>query len=746
MSNTKSKIFYTLTDEAPALATRSLLPIFQSFASTCDIDIDTKDISLAGRILANLKDYLKAEQQVPDALSELGRLVLEPSANVIKTPNISASIPQIKAAIKELQTAGYAIPEFPDNPSTPEEEKIRACYEKVKGSNVNPVLREGNSDRRAPAAVKNYAKNNPHSMGEWTAASKSHVATMKTGGDFRSSELSMTIEEACSVKIVFTDRHGEKTVKQDGLKLLAGEVIDAAFMSKNALCKFYEEQIEDAKQQNILFSLHVKATMMKVSDPIIFGHAVKTFYKEVFEKHADLFEHLGVQPNNGLGNLYSAMEKMNTEQRASVEADIKACYANRPDIAMVDSDKGITNLHVPSDVIVDASMPAMIRTSGCMWNKDGKLAETKAIIPESTYAYIYQEVFDFCKENGALDPTKIGSVANVGLMAQKAEEYGSHDKTYEAESNGVMQVIDEATDAVLFEHKIEKGDIWRMCQVKDLPIQDWVKLAVNRARKTGSPTVFWLDENRAHEAQLILKVNEYLKDHDTEGLDLKIMSPAKATRYSLEEITKGNDVISVSGNVLRDYLTDLFPILEVGTSAKMLSIVPLMNGGGLFETGAGGSAPKHVQQFVGEGHLRWDSLGEFLATAASFEHIADTTNNSKAEVLSTTLDIATSKLLSEGKSPSRKVNELDNRGSHFYLAMYWAEALANQGQDAELKTQFEGLAQALANNEKVIVDELNAAQGSPVAIDGYYLPAEELASQAMRPSTTFNELIEDFKS
>jgi len=746
MSNTKSKIFYTLTDEAPALATRSLLPIFQSFASTCDIDIDTKDISLAGRILANLKDYINAEQQVPDALAELGELVLEPTANVIKTPNISASIPQIKAAIKELQTAGYAIPEFPDQPSTPDEEKIRACYEKVKGSNVNPVLREGNSDRRAPAAVKNYAKNNPHSMGEWTASSKSHVATMKNGGDFRSSELSMTIENACSVKIEFTDRHGNETVKQEGLKLLDGEIVDAAFMSKNALCKFYEEQIEDAKQQNILFSLHVKATMMKVSDPIIFGHAVKTFYKEVFEKHADLFEHLGVQPNNGLGNLYGAMEKMNTEQRASVEADIASCYAKRPDIAMVDSDKGITNLHVPSDVIVDASMPAMIRTSGCMWNKDGKLVETKAIIPESTYAYIYQEVFDFCKENGALDPTKIGSVANVGLMAQKAEEYGSHDKTYEAESNGVMQVVDEATGVVLFEHKLEKGDIWRMCQVKDLPIQDWVKLAVNRARKTGSPTVFWLDEDRAHEAQLILKVNKYLKDHNTEGLDLKIMSPAKATRYSLEEITKGNDVISVSGNVLRDYLTDLFPILEVGTSAKMLSIVPLMNGGGLFETGAGGSAPKHVQQFIEEGHLRWDSLGEFLATAASFEHIADTTNNSKAEVLSTTLDIATSKLLSEGKSPSRKVNELDNRGSHFYLAMYWAEALAGQDQDSELKAQFSSFAQALADNENIIVDELNAAQGSPVAIDGYFLPAEELASQVMRPSETFNKLVDSFKA
>ena len=743
MSNTKSKIFYTLTDEAPALATRSLLPIFQSFASTCDIDVDTKDISLAARILSNMSEYLTEDQRVSDALAELGKLVLLPTANVIKTPNVSASIPQIKAAVEELQAKGYAIPDFPDDPKTDEEIKVRAGYEKVKGSNVNPVLREGNSDRRAPAAVKNFARNNPHSMGEWKPDSKSHVATMN-GGDFRSSERSMTIPKACSVKIEFTDSSGKKSIKQKGLKLLDGEVIDAMFMSKKALCKFYEEQIEDAMNNDVLFSLHVKATMMKVSHPIVFGHAVKVFYKDVYEKYSTLFEELNVQPNNGLGNLYGILEQVGEDLREKISADIDAVYKTRPAIAMVDSDKGISNLHVPSDVIVDASMPAMIRSSGKMWNMDGKLVDAKAVIPESTYAYIYQEVIDFCKENGALDPTKIGSVSNVGLMAQKAEEYGSHDKTYEMESDGYMRVIDEDTDLILFEHAVEEGDIWRMCQVKDLPIQDWVKLAVNRARKTGSPTVFWLDKNRAHEAQLIVKVNEYLKDHDTEGLNIMIMSPADATRFSLEEINKGNDVISVSGNVLRDYLTDLFPILEVGTSAKMLSIVPLMNGGGLFETGAGGSAPKHVQQFVKEGHLRWDSLGEFLATAASFEHIADTADNPKAQVLADTLDIATSKLLTEGKSPSRKVNELDNRGSHFYLALYWAEAIAAQDEDIELKTKFADLEKSLSDNEKVIVDELNAAQGSSVDIKGYYLPEEELATQAMRPSATLNSILDSF--
>lgn len=743
MSNAKSKIFYTLTDEAPALATRSLLPIFKSFASACDVEVDTKDISLAARILAIFTDYLKEDQRVPDALAELGELVLEPSANVIKTPNISASIPQVKAAIAELQADGFALPEFPDDPQTDEEKKVRSMYERVKGSNVNPVLREGNSDRRAPAAVKNYARKNPHSMGEWLPTSKSHVATMN-GGDFRSSERSLTLKDACSVKIEFTDKYGNATVKQSGLKLLAGEVIDAMFMSKKALRKFYEEQIEDAKNQGVLFSLHVKATMMKVSHPIVFGHAVTVFYKVVYEKYATLFDELNVQPNNGLGNLYSIIEQISGDLREKIEADIMACYKDRPAIAMVDSDKGISNLHVPSDVIVDASMPAMIRSSGKMWNMDGELQDAKAVIPESTYAYIYQEVIDYCKANGALDPTKIGSVSNVGLMAQKAEEYGSHDKTYEMEYDGYMRVIDEDSDLVLFEHAVEEGDIWRMCQVKDAPIQDWVKLAVNRARKTGSPAVFWLDKNRPHEAQLIIKVNEYLKDHDTEGLNLLIMSPADATRYSLEKINEGTDVISVTGNVLRDYLTDLFPILEVGTSAKMLSIVPLMNGGGLFETGAGGSAPKHVQQFNKEGHLRWDSLGEFLATAASFEHLADVNHNQKAQILADTLDIATSKLLDEGKSPSRKVNELDNRGSHFYLALYWAEALAAQDDDADLKAKFANLYEQLAKNEQKIVDELNAAQGAKVDIGGYYYPSEEKTNAAMRPSATLNQLIDGF--
>jgi len=743
MSTSKSKIFYTLTDEAPALATRSLLPIFQSFASSCDVDVDTKDISLAARILSSLSDYIDGDQN--DSLEELGKLVLEPSANVIKTPNISASIPQIKAAISELQEKGFALPEFPDDPQTDEEKKIRAAYETVKGSNVNPVLREGNSDRRAPAAVKNYARKNPHSMGEWLPTSKSHVSTMN-GGDFRSSERSMTLADDCSVRIEFTDANGNKSVKKSGLKLLAGEVVDAMFMSKKALRKFYEEQIEDAKQKDVLFSLHVKATMMKVSHPIVFGHAVTVFYKDVYEKYQTLFEELNVQPNNGLGNLYGILEQISGDLRKDIEADIEACYKNRPAIAMVNSDKGISNLHVPSDVIVDASMPAMIRSSGKMWNSDGQLQDAKAVIPESTYAFIYQEVIDYCKEHGALDPTKIGSVSNVGLMAQKAEEYGSHDKTYEVEGDGYMRVIDESNDLILFEHAVEEGDIWRMCQVKDAPIQDWVKLAVNRARKTGNTAVFWLDKNRPHEAQLIIKVKQYLQDHDTDGLDLLIMSPAQATRYSLEQINLGKDVISVSGNVLRDYLTDLFPILEVGTSAKMLSIVPLMNGGGLFETGAGGSAPKHVQQFNQEGHLRWDSLGEFLATAASFEHLADVNNNSKAQILADTLDLATSKLLDEGKSPSRKVNELDNRGSHFYLALYWSQALSEQGKDSELKAKFSTLAEQLSSAETTIIQELNDAQGKAVDIGGYYYPSDEKANEAMRPSATLNSIIDGFAS
>ncbi|NND81993.1 MAG: NADP-dependent isocitrate dehydrogenase [Gammaproteobacteria bacterium] len=743
MSNQTPTIFYTETDEAPALATRSLLPIFQSFAAACGIKIDTKDISLAARILANLADYLEPGQRVPDALAELGELVLKPEANVIKTPNISASIPQIKAAVEELQQAGFALPDFPTDPKTDEERAIREAYEKVKGSNVNPVLREGNSDRRAPAAVKNYARQNPHSMGEWSKDSKSHVATMN-GGDFRSSERSLTVAEPCSVKIEFTDAYGNKTVKQSGLKLLAGEVIDAMFMSKKALCDFYQEQIDDAMEQGVLFSLHVKATMMKVSHPIVFGHAVKVYYKDVYEKYATLFDELNVQPNNGLGNLYGIIEQISGDLRDKIEADIMACYDNRPPIAMVDSERGISNLHVPSDVIVDASMPAMIRNSGKMWNMDGELQDAKAVIPESTYAYVYQEVIDFCKQNGALDPTIIGSVSNVGLMAQKAEEYGSHDKTYEMEYAGYMRVIDEDNGKILFEHAVEEGDIWRMCQVKDEPIRDWVKLAVARARKTGDTAVFWLDKNRPHEAQLIIKVNEYLREHDTEGLNILIMSPADATRYSLQQITQGLDVISVTGNVLRDYLTDLFPILEVGTSAKMLSIVPLMNGGGLFETGAGGSAPKHVRQFLKEGHLRWDSLGEFLATAASFEHLADVNQKPQVQVLANTLDAATSKLLTEGKSPSRKVNELDNRGSHFYLALYWAQALVEQDDDAELQARFAPLASALQEQEAQIISELNAAQGSPVDLGGYYLPASDKADQAMRPSATLNELIDNF--
>jgi len=741
MTSAQPTIFYTLTDEAPALATRSLLPIFKAFTAAGGIQIGTKDISLAGRILANFADYLKDGQESADALAELGELVLEPHANVVKTPNISASIPQIKAAIAELQAKGFDIPDFPDDPENEEEKKIRATYEKVKGSNVNPVLREGNSDRRAPASVKNYARQNPHNMGEWLSSSKTHVATMN-GGDFRSSERSMTVTDDCSVKIEFTDSFGNSTIKQSGLKLLAGEVIDAMFMSKRALRQFYAEQIDDAKANDLLFSLHVKATMMKVSHPIVFGHCVTVFYQDVYEKYSTLFDELNVQPNNGLGNLYNTIEQISGPLRKRIEEDIMACYENRPAIAMVDSDKGISNLHVPSDVIVDASMPAMIRSSGKMWNMDGELQDTKAVIPESTYAYIYQEVIDFCKANGALDPTKIGSVANVGLMAQKAEEYGSHDKTYEMEYDGYMRVIDEESGLILFEHAVEKGDIWRMCQVKDAPIRDWVKLAVNRARKTGSTAVFWLDKNRPHEAQLIIKVKDYLKDHDTEGLNFLIMSPAEATRYTLEQITQDIDVISVTGNVLRDYLTDLFPILELGTSAKMLSIVPLMNGGGLFETGAGGSAPKHVQQFNQEGHLRWDSLGEFLATAASLEHLADVYENKQAQILADTLDAATSRLLTEGKSPKRKVNELDNRGSHFYLAMYWAQALAEQDQDADLKAKFAELADTLSAQEQSIIDELNAAQGAEVDIDGYYYPSQEKANEAMRPSSTFNALID----
>jgi len=652
MSSGQSKITYTLTDEAPALATRSLLPIVTAFANACDVEVETSDISLAGRLLAEFSEYLTPEQKAQDGLTELGELVHKSSANVIKTPNISASIPQIKEALKELKEKGYELPNFPDEPRSPEEKRILQRFEKVKGSAVNPVLREGNSDRRAPKAVKNYAKKHPHSMGEWLPTSKSHVACMN-GGDFRSSERSMVVPKDCSVRIEFTDEYGNSKVIRSNLALLQGEVIDAQFMSKKALRKFYREQIEDAKQRDILFSLHVKATMMKVSHPIVFGHCVTVFYEHVYEKYKTLFEELAVEPNNGVGNLYNRIEQLKDELRERIEADIMHCYEDRPAIAAVDSDRGISNLHVPSDVIVDASMPAMIRNSGKMWDMSGRLQDAKAVIPESTYAYIYQEVIDFCRENGALDPTTIGSVSNVGLMAQKAEEYGSHDKTYEMEYGGFMRVVEEETGRVFFEHHVEEGDIWRMCQVKDEPIRDWVKLAVNRARATGNTAVFWLDENRPHEAQLIIKVNKYLQDHDTEGLEFLILSPADATRYSLEQITQGKDVISVTGNVLRDYLTDLFPILELGTSAKMLSIVPLMKGGGLFETGAGGSAPKHVQQFNQENHLRWDSLGEFLALSASLEHLADVDNNAKAQVLADALDAATEKLLNEGKSPLR---------------------------------------------------------------------------------------------
>lgn len=744
MSSSKPTIYYTLTDEAPALATRSLLPILQAFAASCDVDIKTKDISLAARMLSVFSDYITEEQRVPDALGELAELVLKPEANVIKTPNISASIPQIKAAVKELQAKGYALPSFPDDPQSDEEKKVRDLYEQVKGSNVNPVIREGNSDRRAPAAVKNFARKHPHSMGAWSADSQAHVATMN-GGDFRTSERSRTMLQDSLVRIEFTDKYGNSENLQEHVELLAGEVIDAMFMSKKALRKFYQEQIDDAKKRDILFSLHVKATMMKVSHPIVFGHAVTVFYSYVYEKYATLFKELNVQPNNGLGNLYSVIEQISGDLKEKIEQDIMKCYEDRPAIAMVDSDKGISNLHVPSDVIVDASMPAMIRNSGKMWDMKGNLRDAKAVIPESTYAYVYEEVINYCKENGALDPTTIGSVSNVGLMAQKAEEYGSHDKTYELEYDGYMRVIDEGTGKVLFEHAVEEGDIWRMCQVKDAPIQDWVKLAVKRARKTGDTAVFWLDKNRPHEAQLIIKVVQYLGDHDTEGLDIRIMSPAEATRFSLETITKGKDVISVSGNVLRDYLTDLFPILEVGTSAKMLSIVPLMNGGGLFETGAGGSAPKHVTQFTQEGHLRWDSLGEFLATAASFEHLADVTNNPRAQVLADTLDAATSKLLESDKSPSRKVNEIDNRGSHFYLALYWAEAVVAQDKDKDLAKRFEPFVASLKANEATILAELDAAQGAPVDIKGYYYPDAALADAAMRPSKTFNGLLDEMR-
>ncbi|MCV2883960.1 NADP-dependent isocitrate dehydrogenase [Aestuariibacter sp. AA17] len=736
MTTSKSKIIYTKTDEAPALATYSLLPIIKTFASAADIDVELSDISLAGRILANFPEHLTEEQRIGDALMELGELTQNPDTNIIKLPNISASIPQLKAAIKELNAKGFNVPEYPEEPKSDEEKEIKARYGKVLGSAVNPVLREGNSDRRAPTAVKNYAKKHPHSMGEWSQASRSHVAHMR-GGDFYSGEKSVTVAKDGHVRIEFEDKQGNKKVLKPRVDLLAGEVIDGMFMSKNALCKFFEEQIEDAKNTGVLFSLHVKATMMKVSHPIVFGHCVKVFYKELFDKYGDLFEELGVNPNNGLGSVYDKIQQLPESQRAEIQKDINAVYQDRPPIAMVNSDKGISNLHVPSDVIVDASMPAMIRSSGQMWGPDGKLHDTKAVIPESTYATIYQEVINFCKTHGAFDPTTMGTVPNVGLMAQKAEEYGSHDKTFEMTGDGVMRIIDQ-DENVLIEHNVEEGDIWRMCQTKDAPVQDWVKLAVTRSRQSGMPAVFWLDDERAHDRQLIEKVNKYLQDHDTSGLDIQIMSPVRAIRYSMERAIRGLDTISVTGNVLRDYLTDLFPILELGTSAKMLSIVPLMAGGGLFETGAGGSAPKHVQQFVEEGHLRWDSLGEFLALAVSFEDLAIKQDNKKAKVLSVALDQATEKLLNNRKSPLRKAGELDNRGSHFYLAMYWAEALAAQSEDKALADKFAPLFKSLADNEAKILAEIDATQSQPIDIGGYYMPEVEKVSKAMCPSDTLN--------
>ncbi len=732
----KAKIIYTLTDEAPALATYSFLPIVKTFASAADVAIETRDISLSGRIIANFPEFLKEDQRIGDALTELGELAKTPEANIIKLPNISASIPQLTAAIKELQEHGYAVPDYPANPQNDAEKAIKDRYAKVLGSAVNPVLREGNSDRRAPASVKNYAKKHPHSMGAWSADSKTHVAHMSEG-DFYGSEKSVTISEDTEFKIEFVAEDGSANELKSFSPLLAGEVIDTAVMSQKALCRFLTEAIAAAKAQGILFSLHMKATMMKVSDPIIFGAAVSVFFKEVFDKHAEIFAKLGVNPNHGLGDVYKKIQSLPAEKQAEIEADLNAVMESKADIAMVDSDKGITNLHVPSDVIIDASMPAMIRGSGKMWNKDGKQQDTLAVIPDRCYASVYQETISFCKEHGAFDPTTMGTVPNVGLMAQKAEEYGSHDKTFQMSADGTVRVVD-ANGAVLMEQAVEKGDIFRMCQVKDAPIQDWVKLAVTRARASNTPAVFWLDENRAHDAELIKKVNQYLADHDTNGLEIHIMAPQEATRYSLQRVKEGKDVISVTGNVLRDYLTDLFPILELGTSAKMLSIVPLMNGGGLFETGAGGSAPKHVQQLISENHLRWDSLGELLALAASFEHLAVNFKNPKAQVLADTLDEATGRFLDNNKSPSRKVGELDNRGSHFYLAMYWAQALAAQNTDADLQARFKPLAEVLTSNEEKIVAELNDVQGQAVDIGGYYKADVDATSDVMRPSATFN--------
>ncbi|MGP5495108.1 NADP-dependent isocitrate dehydrogenase [Psychrobacter celer] len=735
-----SKIIYTKTDEAPALATLSFLPIVKAFTNTAGVSVDISDISVAARVLAEFPEYLTEEQRVPDNLAELGRLTQDPNANIIKLPNISASVQQLKAAIKELQSKGYALPDFPDEPKTEEEESIRKRYGKALGSSVNPVLREGNSDRRAPKAVKNYARKHPHSMGEWKQWSSTHVSHMHSG-DFYDGEQSMTLDKARTVRMELLLEDGTTKVLKPEIALLDKEVIDLMFMSKKALLEFYEREMEDCREAGILFSLHVKATMMKVSHPIVFGHAVRTYYKDAFQKHGALFDELGINVNNGMASLYDKIKELPTSLQEEIERDLHACQVHRPRLAMVDSSKGITNFHSPSDVIVDASMPAMIRSGGKMWGADGKMYDCKAVMPESTFARIYQEMINFCKWHGNFDPTTMGTVPNVGLMAQKAEEYGSHDKTFESSDAGIARIVDVDTGEVLMEQAVEKGDIWRMCQTKDAPIQDWVKLAVRRARESDTPVIFWLDPYRPHENELIKKVKMYLKDHDTDGLHIEIMSQVRAMRYTLERVARGLDTISATGNILRDYLTDLFPILELGTSAKMLSVVPLMKGGGLFETGAGGSAPKHVEQLVEENHLRWDSLGEFLALTESLEHLAKNDDNAKAQVLADTLDKATEKLLINNKSPSRKTGEIDNRGSHFYLAMYWAEELAAQDKDSELKAQFTPLAEQLQRDEAAIIKELNDAQGKSVDIKGYYLADEKLAEQVMRPSTLFNEAI-----
>ena len=740
MSDTKHTIIYTQTDEAPALATASLLPVISAFTAAAGVEVELRDISVAARVLASFPEALTEDQRFSDDLAELGALVERPEANVIKLPNVSASVPQLKAAIEELRSKGYMVPEYPEAATTDEERDIQSRYDKVKGSAVNPVLREGNSDRRAPASVKNYARNHPHRMGAWAPDSKTHVAHME-GGDFYANEKSVTITEPGSLKVELVGTDGTTTVLKESIPVLKGEVVDATFMSAKALDAFLAEQLADAKAKGVLFSIHLKATMMKVSDPIIFGHAVKAYFADVFEKHAETFERLGVSANDGMGDLLARVATLSDTEQTAIEADISAAMATGAHLAMVDSDRGITNLHVPSDIIIDASMPPMIRDSGKMWNPAGELQDTKAVIPDTSYATVYETVIDDCRAHGALDPATMGSVPNVGLMAQKAEEYGSHDKTFEIPADGTVRVVDQ-NGTVLMEHTVEAGDIWRACQAKDAPIRDWVKLAVTRARASGTPAVFWLDGNRAHDAQLIEKVEAYLPLYDTEGLTIEIMAPAEATAYSLERIRRGEDTISVTGNVLRDYLTDLFPILEVGTSAKMLSIVPLMNGGGLFETGAGGSAPKHVQQFVKENHLRWDSLGEFLALAASLEHLAVTGDNARAQLLADALDKATGTLLDEGKSPSRKVGEIDNRGSHYYLALFWAEELAAQTVDAEAAALFAPIAEALRSNEATIVAELDGVQGEPVDIDGYYFPDPAKVSAAMRPSATLNGIID----